>query len=257
MFLKNKFNRRDFMKQGSSSLFSAALGTTLGLSSSGWFPAFANAATKAATKTTKKKRSCILLWMNGGPSTIDLWDVKQGHENGGPVKEISSATPGLKYSEYLPQLAKWSNSLAILRGMSTKEGDHGRGTFIMHTGNTPSGNIDFPSIGSLISKELNTDDRTDLPAYISISPFRLFSQEAFNSGFLGPQFNPFFIGSTNNFFEDQSNADKLLRVDNISPPKELSADQRQNRLNLLREFEDSFAATHPGRITDTHKLVYE
>ena len=93
------------------------------VSMSGWLGQLALAADAAKTKP---KRSCILLWMNGGPSTIDLCDLKPGHENGGPFKEIETSAPGLKISEHLPKIAKHGDRLAILRGMTTKEGDHGR-----------------------------------------------------------------------------------------------------------------------------------
>ena len=84
------------------------------------------AAAEAAKE--KKNRACILLWMSGGPSQLDTFDPKPGHANGGPVKAIPTAVPGLKISEYLPGLAKRANDLAILRGMTTKGGDHGRAT---------------------------------------------------------------------------------------------------------------------------------
>ena len=51
----------------------------------------------------KRKRSCILLWMNGGPSQMDTFDLKPGHANGGPFKEIATTVPGIKISEHLPK----------------------------------------------------------------------------------------------------------------------------------------------------------
>ena len=67
-----------------------------------------------------------------------MWDLKPGHDNGGPFKEIDTTAPGLKIGEHLPKLAKHGDRLAVLRGMSTKEGDHGRGTYLMRTGNCPA-----------------------------------------------------------------------------------------------------------------------
>jgi hypothetical protein len=130
------------------------------VSMSGWLGKLAMAAEKS---NTKPKRSCILLWMNGGPSTIDLWDLKPGHENGGPFKEIKTSAPGLMIGEHLPKMAKHGDRLAILRGMSTKEGDHARGTYLMRTGQLPSAaGIQYPSVGALISKELG-DRKAELP----------------------------------------------------------------------------------------------
>src|SRR5437763_1067398 len=122
----------------------------LGLASAGWFPAFA----ADAARHPERKRSCILLWMSGGPATIDLWDLKPGHANGGPYREIPTAVPGLKFGEHLPRLAAHAGRLAVLRSMSTKEGDHGRATFLLRTGNLPQGAIDFPTLGALVAKEL-------------------------------------------------------------------------------------------------------
>ena len=178
--------RRHFLRTG-------AVG--LGVGVSGWFRQLALAA--EATKT-KPKKSCILLWMNGGPSTIDLWDLKPGHENGGPFKEIEAA-PGLKISEHLPKLARHGKSIAVLRGMSTKEGDHARGTYLMRTGQLPGfAGIQYPSIGSLVSKELG-DAKAELPNFISIAPQRFFAQEAFGPGFLGPNYAPLVVAD--NYFQ--------------------------------------------------------
>src|SRR5687768_14893591 len=78
----------------------------LGLAASGWFPAFA----ADAARNPQRKRSCILLWMNGGPATIDMWDLKPGHINGGPFKAIEAA-PDLMIGEHLPKLAKHGKHL--------------------------------------------------------------------------------------------------------------------------------------------------
>ena len=91
------------------------------VSVSGWLGKLAMA---AEANKTKPKRSCILLWMNGGPSTIDMWDLKPGQKNGGPFKEIDTAAPWVKISEHLPKLAKHMKRMAIVRSMSTKEADH-------------------------------------------------------------------------------------------------------------------------------------
>ena len=94
---------------------------------SGWMDTFA----ADAAKHPQRKKAVILLWMNGGPSTIDLWDLKVGHANGGPFKEIATAAPGVKISEHLPKMARHMNDMALIRGMSTKEGDHTRATYLL------------------------------------------------------------------------------------------------------------------------------
>src|SRR5262245_25972106 len=73
-------------------------------------------AARAATDSSRK-RSCILLWMAGGPSQLDTFDLKPGTDNGGPIRQIETTTAGIKISEHLPLLAKQSRHLAIVRSM--------------------------------------------------------------------------------------------------------------------------------------------
>ena len=109
-------SRRDFLKLSAAGVLG---------SSASWMPAFAN----AAASNPQRQRSCILLWMSGGPASIDLFDLKVGHVNGGPFREIATSAPGLKFGEHLPQLAKHGKEIGVVRSMSTKEGDHGRATY--------------------------------------------------------------------------------------------------------------------------------
>src|SRR6187549_1520828 len=102
--------------------------------------------------------------MSGGPSTIDMFDLKPGHANGGPFKEIATSAPALKFGEHLPKLAQHAHEMAVVRSMSTKEGDHGRATYYLRTGNLPQGALQFPTLGSLISKELG-DPQSELPNF--------------------------------------------------------------------------------------------
>jgi hypothetical protein len=238
-------SRRHFLRTG-------AVG--LGVGSSGWFQQLARAADAAKTKP---KKSCILLWMSGGPSTIDLWDLKPGHDNGGPYKEIPTNAPGLKIGEHLPQLAKMGDRLAVLRGMSTKEGDHGRATFQMRTGTLPLGGIQFPSLGGLLSKELG-DPTSELPNFISVAPQRFFSTEAFGPGFLGPNYAPLIVAD--NFFQQAGqtpNLDNLLKVQNLDRPADVSKDHADARLELLKQMHEDFLASRPSPVSAGHQAAYD
>jgi hypothetical protein len=223
------------------------------VSVSGWMGRLATAAEEAKAKP---KRSCVLLWMNGGPSTIDLWDLKPGHENGGPFKEIEAA-PGLKIGEHLPKLAKHGKSLAVLRGMSTKEGDHARGTYLMRTGQLPGfAGIQYPSIGSLVSKELG-DPKAELPNFISIAPQRFFAQEAFGPGFLGPVHAPLIVGD-NQFNNGQGqNLDSLLKVADLDRPTGIDDSTHAARLDMLRGVHAEFASGRPGGVARSHSAAYD
>src|ERR1700737_1952057 len=86
----------------------------LGASASGWLQALAD---DAATHP-QRKRSCILLWMSGGPSQLDTFDLKPGHANGGPFKAIATNVPGIQISEHFSKIAKYADQMAIVRSMT-------------------------------------------------------------------------------------------------------------------------------------------
>src|SRR5262249_37619800 len=175
--------RRDWLKLSAAGV--------VGYSLSGWLGRLA----ADTASDPKRKRSCILLWMPGGPSQMDTFDLKPGTDNGGPFKEIQTSAAGLKISEHLPKLAKVGDHLAVIRSMSTKEGDHGRATFLLRTGYNQTGPIRYPSLGALVTSELGADDAA-LPGYVAVAPYRAFSPAAFGPGFLGPRFAPLVVGET-------------------------------------------------------------
>src|SRR3954463_2147575 len=129
----SKWDRRDVLR-------SFGLGV-LGTSCAAWLPALAT----EVAQDPRRRRHCILLWMSGGPSQTDTFDMKPGHANGGEFKEIQTSVSGFKFSEHLPGLAKHGESIAVVRSLSTKEGDHGRGTYLMRTGHPPRGPVPYPA----------------------------------------------------------------------------------------------------------------
>src|SRR5437588_5556355 len=176
-----QLSRRDWLRLSTAGV--------VGCSLSGWLGAFAD----ETANNPQRRRSCILLWMSGGPSQMDTFDLKPGTTNGGPFKERQTSAPGLKISEHLPEIAKFGDKMAVIRSMNTKEADHGRATFYLRTGYLPQGAIQYPTIGSLLSKELNRPELA-LPNFVAIAPYRLFNPAAFSSGFLGPQYAPLIVG---------------------------------------------------------------
>jgi RNA polymerase sigma factor (sigma-70 family) len=136
-----------------------------------------------------KRRACIILWMSGGPSQFETFDLKPGAPTGGPFKEIATAVKGVKISEHLPQLAKRANHLAIIRSLTHREGDHARATFLMHTGYQHDGAINYPALGSVLARELG-DARPELPRYISLTGGVPEFFRGKRAGFLGPKYDP-------------------------------------------------------------------
>jgi hypothetical protein len=225
----------------------------LGASMSGWLE---NLATAAAA-SPERKRSCILLWMNGGPSQMDTFDLKPGHKNGGSYKEIATSVPGMKISEHLPRLAKQAKHLAIVRSMSTKEGDHSQATYYLRTGYRAQGPVQYPPLGATLSKEMG-DPRSSLPNYVSITPATFISPAAFTPGFLGPEHAPLIVGNQGfGFAGNGPNADQILKVEDLQAPAEIKREQVDSRIELLQGLQSDFVAKHPGVPALSHQSAYE
>lgn len=237
--LSRDFSRRDWLK--------ISMASAMGVSYSGWLPQLAQA---AAAKN--KPKACIVLWMSGGPSQTDTFDLKPDHENGGPYKPIDTTVPGIQISEHLPGLAKQMKDMALIRGMSTAEGDHGRGTQLMLTGYRP-GNaaVRYPSLGSMISKEIGRRDN-ELPNYVSLSTFQ-FAPNVNGAGFLGPQYAPLVVSGDS----DNPQARANLSIDNLRPPVGVDKESMKKRVDVLNFLSKGFASRTTNESAQAHKANYE
>src|SRR5262245_39498932 len=190
-----------------------------------------------AAEAKKLGKRCILLWMNGGASQIDTFDMKPGRPTGGPFRPIQSSVSGLQVCEYLPKIAKLADRLAILRGMRTQSPDHPDGIYHMHTCYKMSERAPHPEIGAVIAKYLGQPG-ADLPSFVRMGP-------AGNggSGYLGPQYEPFGL-------------DRTGRLPYFTGPYvDVTADQR--RADLLRFMEDEHAREHKAEPFASHRLAKE
>lgn len=144
-----------------------------------------------AADLQKRRKSAILLWMSGGPSTMDIWDLKPGQTTGGPFKPIRTSGD-VEICEHMPETAKQMHHLAIVRSMSTREADHNRGRYYMHTGYVPNPNIEYPSYGSVISHELSglRGNELEIPPFVSIGG------ASEGPGFLGMAWAPLVVSSS-------------------------------------------------------------
>jgi hypothetical protein len=225
---------------------------SVGASLSGWLGKLAT----ATAKEPARKRACILLWMNGGPSQMDTFDLKPGHANGGPFKEIATAVPGIKISEHLPKVAERMKHVALVRSMTSKEGDHGLATFLAHTGYPSRGPIRYPAIGSVVARELGSEDAA-LPNFVSIAPFRSFSPAAYGPGFLGPRYAPLIVGESVLDGAGAMDADKALQVEDLALPGGIPADRFDARRALVAQMQADFVAGHPDPAAKSHQTAYE
>ena len=239
MFSSRDFTRRDFLR--------LSLASAWGVSVSGWLPRLAQAAAGAEGK----HKACILLWMAGGPSQTDTFDLKPDHPNGGPTKAIETAVPGIHISENLRGVSQRIKDLAIIRSLTTPEGDHDRATRLMLTGHRPGQEgVNYPSMGSLFAKELG-DETNELPHYISISPFQL--GDAAGPGFLGPNYAPLIVSGASNDPEARAN----LSVENLRPPTGVGKESLDQRFEISRFLQDDFSKRAKGVSANIHKANFE
>ena len=187
-----------------------------------------------AQDLTKRRKSAILLWMSGGPSTMDIWDLKPGAPTGGPFKPISTSGD-VQISEHMPLMAKQMHNMAIIRSMSTREADHGRGRYYMHTGYVPNPNVEHPSYGAVLSHEL-IDQRAEL----EIPPFITVGGGSIGPGFLGMAWAPFTVNSNGQV----RNLEMGLEDDRLA--------QRMRALDLI---EKGFISQRRGTAADDHQKI--
>ncbi len=216
-------NRRHFMRHlaGASALAGSAL-------------AMGHTLKAHANELVKNRKAAILLWMGGGPSTIDIWDLKPGASTAGEFRPIST-NADVQICEHMPLMAKNMDKMAIIRSMSTREADHMRGRYYMHTGYVPNPNIKHPSYGSVIAHEL-ADTRPEL----EIPPFVSVGGDSEGPGFLGMTWAPFSVNSNGQV----NNLDMGIQPDRLA-----------QRMEALRLMETGFINDNRGLAATEHAKV--
>src|SRR4051812_34596381 len=110
--------------------FLGGVGAGLGLASG--FSGLVHPAVSAELQ--RKERQVLLVWLHGGASQLETWDPKPKTDTGGPFRDIETSVPGVRISELMPLTARQMHRMALVRGVNTKEDDHGKGHTMMHTG---------------------------------------------------------------------------------------------------------------------------
>ncbi|NBU75858.1 MAG: DUF1501 domain-containing protein, partial [Planctomycetes bacterium] len=218
-------NRRDAMKLAVSGVAASSF--------SGWLPVLAN----AETRLTSKAKSCIVLWMDGGPSHKDTFDLKPDSQGAGEFKPISTSATGVAISEHLPKLAKQMHRIALLRGMSTLEGAHPRAKYMLHTGyREGQGGIQYPALGSIVSSEVGRPE-FPIPSFVSIG------NRSYTSAYLGPRHQPLVV------------TDPSRGVENLKSA--LGGSQFDARVGLLENMEAGFRREYPIGAGLDHQVNYQ
>ena len=146
-----------------------------------------------AAELARKQRQVLVIWLAGGASQLETWDPKPKTDTGGPFRSIETSVPGVRISELLPRTATQMHRLALLRSVNTHENDHGKGTYLMHTGRPQTPASVNPHLGSVMARWLQ-DEGNPLPGYIHITPGGG-GRGSSEAAFLGPRFNPLYLGN--------------------------------------------------------------
>ncbi len=200
-----------------------------------WGNLFTGSATAAEVR--KDQKHCILLWMNGGASQFETFDMKPGRPTGGLFRPVSTNVTGTQVCELMPKIAQQMDKLAVVRSMKTSEVDHPGGIYLMHCGYRPSANVRFPELGAVVAKYCGKEE-ADLPNFIKVS-----SNGDAGGGFLGPKYQPFGIGSEGGM-----------------PPfskSSVSAEVETRRHELRTFLEDNYAAERKVETSRLHREAYE
>ena len=166
-----------------------------------------NPCKKSATGSFGKARACILIFNYGGPSHLDIWDLKPDapKEIRGEFKPVATRVPGIAITEHLPRLAQRANRYALIRSVNHRDNDHAIGAYLTLTGHShpknailgiepPASPQDLPSLGSVLSK-LRPPKRPVF-AYVTLGDLRHFGNNdslGQNAGSLGKVYDPFTV----------------------------------------------------------------
>jgi uncharacterized protein (DUF1501 family) len=160
-----------------------------GLAGATWLTPVSHLLARAAEGPGKPQaQSIILLWLQGGPSQLETFDPHPDTRIAAGTGAIPTAVKGIQFAPGLEQTADQMGSLAVIRSLVSKEGDHERGTYTMKTGFRPDPTVVHPSLGAICCHELPVAG-TDIPRHISILP----AQWPSRGGYLGDQYNAFRI----------------------------------------------------------------
>ena len=176
----------------------------------------------AAPALKKENKSIVVLWMSGGPSHLDIWDLKLGEPTGGEFKPRATSASGVQICEHMKQVSTQMQHLSIIRSLVTNEGSHERGRVLLHTARQPNPATNFPSLGAVASQQL-TDAKLALPGFIAVG------RPADGPGFLGMNYAPFTVQNPGQ------------PPENIRTPPSLQDDLRiRRRQQLFYALEDDF-----------------
>jgi hypothetical protein len=227
--MNSVWGRREFLKIATVGPLGLALGDYLSL---------------RAQSAAKPERSCIMLVLDGGMSHHDTFDMKPDAPSDirGTFKSISTKVRGIQICEHLPKVAQQMDKFAILRSVWGRTAIHFNGVYFLMTGYLPIQSMEFPSLGSVVAKEMGT--RKGMPPYVLNSML----DHAMGPGFLGSAYAPFWVRSDPN--------SPNFQVEDLELPIDVDWKTVSDRRWLVKQMDESFRERDTKGITESRNGFY-
>ncbi len=197
-----------------------------------------------AARVSSKQKRAILLFMSGGPSQFETWDPKTGQPTGGPHLNIETKLPGIRFDEYMPNLARLADSMAVIRSMTSQLGEHMEGHFLAQTGYKPTNIVAPPPHWLSVCAHEKPSSNPDLPTYVMLGTETGGPLAVPGAGFLGAGYQALYCPG----------GGKPPQGMPTSAGDELAAYQRRDALR--RKLGEKFDRSRNARVIDTHQASF-
>jgi hypothetical protein len=205
------------------------------------FPFFSQDAGAAPVPVKGKAKSVIYLYMSGGMSHLDTFDPKpKKKEVMGPTEAIATSATDIMVGKYLPKTAEVMDKVCVINSMTSRQGAHEQGTYIMHTSYDMRGTVKHPSLGAWVMK-LGGRLNPEIPGYVAIDS----SQEYSGGGFFGAKFAAAPIGSPNDGLQDSRK------------PEGVSKEDFERRLSLADRLNKQFHGRYQNADVKAYEELYQ
>ncbi len=226
---KSDFNRRRFLELAAGSFLGVTASNSLGAATGGKSP---------IPPLADPAKQLIYLYMEGGMSHIDTFDLKVGHQNQGSTQPINTNVDGIRFSSHLPNLSRHADKLCIVNSLTSTAGDHEKGNYFMHTSYQQRATIRHPGIGAWYHK-LKGKINPTLPASVFVGRESRFHG---SGGFFEPEFEPLAIN------EPQSGLKYARAL--------VEKNRFERRLNLANDIDSEFLMRYNSKPVRAYGHMY-
>jgi hypothetical protein len=197
-----------------------------------------------AEVAARDQKHVILLFMSGGPSQFETWDPKPGRPTGGPHLSIPTSVAGIHFDEYMPNLARLADKMAVIRTVTSRLGDHMEGHFLAQTGHPPSNVIAPPPHWLSICAHEKPALDSNLPSYVMLGAQNGGSLAVPGAGYLGSAYQGLYCPPGGKPPQDLP----------VATPQEVAAFQRREALRA--SISGRFGQGRGVRVVESHNAAF-